>query len=388
MKVLVVNMTLDPRTGGGTAARTLDVARMLAAENVACDIVTSDEALDSLAPIGGVRIVPLKVTAGRFRLPVSGFAEAQAAVARADVVLFMNHWTAINVVLWRYVVAFGRAYVVCPAGALPVEGGRSRWLKRLYNAVYGRRLIRGAHAHMAVTRDEAVQFSTYAVSPSTVSVVPNALPQIQRGDARRFRHVLSLGEAPFVLFLGRLAPVKGPDLLVEAFIRLAAERPDWSLVVAGSDDGMEAELATSIKRASLMERVRLCGYLGPQEKADALAAAALVAVPSRREAMSIVVLEAGAAGMPVLITDQCGLPEVAESGGGWVVPATVQGLTSGLRDATADQAELARRGMRWRAEVMERYSSRAVAAMYLDVLEGAIGRRRRDDGNLQVKEAS
>src|SRR5690606_25199577 len=160
----------------------------------------------------------------------------------ADVVLLINHWTAINVLTWRAIVQARKPYLVCPAGALPMDGGRSRPLKRLYNAAWGRSIVANADGHIAVTADETRQFAAYGVDPSRVVVIPNGMPEIAPADGATFRAAHNLGAAPVLLFLGRLAPIKGPDLLLSAFARLSSQRPDWRLVYGGPDDGMLARL--------------------------------------------------------------------------------------------------------------------------------------------------
>jgi glycosyltransferase involved in cell wall biosynthesis len=323
-----------------------------------------------------VSIVALPVTGGRFRLPYKGFAALRAAVAQADVVLLTNHWTAINLLACRHARAAEIPYVVCPAGALPVQGGRSPLLKRAYNALAGRTLIAEAAGHIAVTADETAQFAAYGIDPARVTVIPNAMPTASPGDGSAFRARYQLGEAPLLLYLGRLAPIKGPDLLIEAFARIADQRPAWQLVVAGPDDGMAGELKRRTQALGLADRVLFIGFVDAAAKAQALAAADLLVVPSRREAMSIVVLEAAAAGLAVLVTDQCGIPEAA-SHGGWVVLPTVDGLTQGLLDATSDRRALAAAGKLWRETATAAYSPARVARGYLDLLSSVVGGARR-----------
>ena len=100
----------------------------------------------------------------------------------------------------------------------------------------------------------------------------------------------------------------------------------------GPDGGMLEQLKTLVLEAGVSDRVHFIGYLGGAEKSDAYHAAHLLVIPSRHEAMSIVALEAGICGTPVLLTDQCGFDQLAEVGGGWVVPATVAGLEKGMID--------------------------------------------------------
>jgi glycosyltransferase involved in cell wall biosynthesis len=373
MNVLMVNMALDAATGGGTAARTLQSARALTEIGVHCRIATTGRGTDHWPDVPGVEVVRLRAGGGRFRVPIAGFHVLQGAVTDADVVLLVNHWTSINVAAYRATRRSRKPYVVSPAGALSLTG-RSRRLKMFYDRAYGRRIIRDAAGHIAVTADEARQFEPYGIAAERVTVVPNGMPSEPPGDPGRFRSSVGVGDAPFLLFLGRLAPIKGPDLLVRAFGRVAASCPGWHLIVAGPDDGMQHELEGLLGRVDLRARVHLVGFLDARGKSDAIAASDVVVVPSRREAMSIVVLEAAALGRPAIVTDACGIPDVATSGGGWVVPPSEDDLAAAIRAATADRAALRTKGAVWKRYASERYSWAHVARLYRDLFEHVTGR--------------
>jgi glycosyltransferase involved in cell wall biosynthesis len=373
MKLLVVNMTLDPRTGGGSAARALQATRALAMQGVDCTIATTAVGSLTHTQLRGIRIVKLPSIGGRFRVSWTGFAALRSAVADADVLMLVNHWTIINVLAWRAAVRAGTPYVVCPAGALP-SAGRSRLLKVIYNALCGRRLVREASAHIAITSDEIAHYAEYGVRAEHVTIIPNGMPHVPPGIGETFRQQHHLGDAPIALFLGRLAPLKGPDLLIDAFARAAADLPDWRLVIAGPDDGMLSQLRAQAAAVGMTDRVTFTGFLETAAKADALAAADLLVVPSRREAMSIVVLEAAAAARPVLITDRCGIPDVAESGGGWIVDASADGLAGGLIAAARHRGALRAMGERWQRVATERFSWARIAALHVDLLSAAAAR--------------
>jgi glycosyltransferase involved in cell wall biosynthesis len=373
MKLLVVNMTLDPRTGGGSAARALQATRALAAQGVDCTIATTAVGSLTQTQLRGIRIVKLPSIGGRFRVSWTGFGALRSAVESADVLMLVNHWTIINVLAWRAAVRAGKPYVVCPAGALPPLG-RSRPLKVIYNALWGRRLIRGASAHMAITSDEIDHYAQYGVPAEAVTIIPNGIPHVPPGVGDTFRQQHRLGDGPIALFLGRLAPLKGPDLLIDAFARAPEQLQGWRLVIAGPDDGMLSELRTKVAAVGLADRVTFTGFLETAGKADALAAADLLVVPSRREAMSIVVLEAAAAARPVLITDRCGVPDVAESGGGWIVDASADGLARGLIAAAGESDALRAMGAHWQRVATERFSWAHVAKLHLDLLSAAAAR--------------
>jgi glycosyltransferase involved in cell wall biosynthesis len=268
----------------------------------------------------------------------------------------MGHWSILGAMVS---VAARRAdvpYVVSPAGALPLFG-RSRWLKQLFDRIVGRRLIRKAAGWIAITKAECADFTPYGITPSEIEVLPNgvnvedfAVERLSNSDDRK---VLP---GALILFMGRLNLIKGPDLLLEAFAQVASEFPDTRLVFAGPDEGLGDTLAQEAETRGLRDRVHFLGFVSGVDKSLAYRSASLLVVPSRREAMSIVAVEGGICGVPVLMTDQCGLDELAEIDPGLLVTATVEGLVSGLQMALANRQRLEQWGRRWETLVRERYS--------------------------------
>lgn len=280
----------------------------------------------------------------------------------------MGHWTVINALIYLLVRFMKKPYVVCPAGALPIYG-RSKRLKRFYNHIIGGRIVRNADGHVAITVDELPQFESYGISADRVAVIPNGVSSedFQSRDDRRFRAEHGLGEDPFVLFMGRLNPIKGPDLLLKAFCSARDELHHYHLVFAGSDEGMLLALKQTATECGVQDRVHFVGHLGREEKSWAYHAASLLAIPSRQEAMSLVVLEAGITGTPVLITDKCGFGQVSEAGGGLVVPASVEGLRTGLLELLGDPGELKVMGARLQKFVASRFTWDLVVEEYLEL---------------------
>jgi glycosyltransferase involved in cell wall biosynthesis len=383
LRVLNVNATLDPVSGGGTAERTFQLSRSMAKAGAECAVLTLEAGLspERVGTLGGAQVVALPVLWGRHHVPrVSRAAveEARAAVEGSDVVHLMNHWTLLNAVVYLLARRAEKPYVVCPAGALPIYG-RSKYLKRAYNRLVGYGIIRNAAGHVAITADEIPQFEAYGVKAGRVSVIPNGIdPSDYRAkDDADFRRRHDLGDGPFILFVGRLNRIKGPDLLVEAFALAKDELPGHLLVLAGPDEGMLPELQKTAAGSGVGDRVRFVGYLGGEEKSRAYHAADLLVVPSRQEAMSIVALEAGICGTPVLLTDRCGFDEVESADGGQVVPASVEGLRAGLVELLRDPVGLARMGENLRRLAQDRYSWDSAIEKYFELYEHILGVRAR-----------
>ena len=222
-------------------------------------------------------------------------------------------------------------------------------------------LVRSATACVAITEKERADFASYGVDPERITVIPNGIDPDQYGyfggaraeDSLRSR--FGVGASPYVLFLGRLNEIKGPDLLLEAFSRVTRRFPDLHLVFAGPDGGMLQQLKATCEERSLAEKVHFVGYLAGEDKAVALRAATLLTIPSRREAMSIVVLEAGICGRPVLFTSACGLEDIAQAGAGMVVEVSAEAIATGLSAMLSNPVTLAVSAERLAALVRERY---------------------------------
>ena len=177
-----------------------------------------------------------------------------------------------------------------------------------------------------------------------MTVIPNGInpADYPESDGKKFRARYGIGDAPMILFLGRMNIIKGPDMLLEAFFRCSQDKrmKTYHLVFAGPDVGMLNELRRMVESSDVKDRVHFTCHIGGTEKSDAYRAADFLAIPSRQEAMSIVVLEAGITGTPVLITDQCGFDDVAEVAGGMIVAASTEGLQKGLLSMTNDPEKL------------------------------------------------
>ena len=373
MKILNVIMSLDRVTGGGSVERTFQMSRSLVKAGEECSILTTDVGVtpERIKELEGVTIVALACLSQRFYVPKFRYKEIEELVRSADIIHLMNHWTFLNALVYFIAQRHKKPYVVCPAGVLLIYG-RSRVIKALYNWLVGRRLIRNATKHIAITADEIAQFRTYGVQEDSVTIIPNGIDPEEYKDDRvdDFRTKYRLGRAPLILFMGRLNAAKGPDLLLRAFCNVREQLAPYHLVFAGPDEDMSTALRAIVAEYDVADRVHFLGYVGGVDKSRAYYAADLLVIPSRREAMSIVVLEAGISGTPVLMTDQCGFNEMAETGGGMIVPASVGGLEKGLVDMLSDRDNLKIKGEKLKAFVSKRFLWDTIIDKYVQLYKG------------------
>jgi len=284
-----------------------------------------------------------------------------ACLPDTDVLHLSLSFTHLNVVARRRAAAHGVPYVYTPRSCLdPVRLRQRRVLKLGFMALHERRIIRDAAAVHVLTDVERGQALRQGARPDQCVVIPNGAefdPDADFPDGNVFReHVRVDPDAPLVLFMGRLHRVKGLDLLVDAFARLRADVPAAQLVIAGPDEGERSAAEARARRLGITEAVHFTGRLDGELRLSAFRAADVFALTSYSEGMPNAVLEACAAGTPVLISDRCNMPEVRTWAAGRIVPVEVCAAATGLREMLADPVALRVMGGNARRMVRERFA--------------------------------
>ncbi len=368
MKILNVIMSLDPVKGGGGVERTYQLSKSLIKAGHQCSVLTTDLGLtkERIASMNGVQVIALQCLNKRFYFPKFSYKEIREIIEDSDIVHFIGHWTLLNAIVFKAVQSLKKPYCVCPAGSLRIYG-RNKFLKLAYNFLIGRKMIRSASAHIGISVNEIEQFKEYGVSPQKVSIIPNGInpEELNSRDIDYFRNKIGIGNSPFILFVGRLNRIKGPDLLLKAFYNIKNNLQDFHLGFVGPDDGMLSELKQMVDEYQLNDRIHFIGYLEGADKSNAYHAADLLVIPSRQEAMSIVVLEAGISGTPVLLTDQCGFNVIEKIDGGKVVQASVKGIELGLIEILRDKDRLNSMGSNLKQYTNENFTWDSIIGKYL-----------------------
>jgi len=283
----------------------------------------------------------------------------------------MGFWFLLGAACCLLARISGTPSVLCPAGSL-TRIGRDKTIKRLYYAFAGRWMLKTAALIIATTQQEkALLLSDFSLAASSIFISPNGIgpPPVQSVAAQSWN-------GRIILFVGRLIAIKAPDLLLEAFIPIASAMPDTLLVLSGPDLGLQGQLQRRVAELSLEKRVEFTGFVDEAYRTALLSQASILVVPSHTEVMSMVALEAGAMGVPVIVTDQCGFDEIAEVGGGLVVKADQKALSDALTTMLSDEGALKVMGKRLRDFVLARYAWQAVTAALLERLEAVRTTRR------------
>lgn len=208
--------------------------------------------------------------------------------------------------------------------------------------------------------DELSEF-TGGAEDSKMSVVYNGIDLAEYEALRPEKR-----ERPYILGLGRLVQQKGFDVLIAAFGRVAPDHPDLEMVIAG--DGPErAALERHAVETGLADRIQFLGYVDHGRALSLFAGAEMFVLCSRHEPQGIVVLEAMAAGTPVIASEVGGVPEVVNGDNGLLFPAgdseaLAERMTAILESPAAiDRLTLAA------SSTVQDFSWTAIATQYDDV---------------------
>ena len=336
MKILHVIQSLEREKGGGVTARNLKLIEYLEKKNNK-NFILSLKSKKKIKYreyfISQNRDYSLEYINERFPLPFPNIFKIAMLVKNADIVHLTSFWTLLNAYVYIFCKLFSKNYVICPAGALMIFG-RSKIIKYIYYEIIGKYIIKDCSAIISITKKEKKQFIERNIPSSKIFNIPNGIDFNSNESKQLFSpsNFNLKNNKPYILFVGRLNFIKGPDILLKAFISIAEKIPYHNLIFAGSDDGMGKELKNEAKNSRFAERIHFIGFISGSDKDNLYKNADLLVIPSRSEAMSLVVLEAGLHGLESIFTDQCGLNELSDRKLGKCVKVDSKEISSSIID--------------------------------------------------------
>ncbi len=271
-------------------------------------------------------------------------------------------------------------YILRPLGTLdPADLRKKKQLKQLYAAILERHNLAGAAAIHFTSTQEAKISARFGVSTKDL-VIPLGVTKVNeeenRGEESSIRQQLGIPHRiPLVLFMSRIDPKKGLDLLIPALEKLLATGLKFHFVLAGSnpqDPNYEAKIRLQIQNSTLRSHITITGFITGESKTALLQGADIFVLPSYYENFGIAVAEAMVAGIPVVISDQVHIcQQVRDSESGWVGTTDVTNLVDLLTEALQNPQERQKRGLRAKEYALQHYSWNAIArqiiAAYQDI---------------------
>lgn len=329
--------------------------------------------------IHGVEVVYFQNWFGAFGFGAD-MVRASRQIKDFDVVHVAAFWQLLGLPALVSAMRASVPTVVSPRGSLVMLRNpiRDSYKHRAFYWTLNKHLLKGVSAiHVTAEAERSDARALHIKTPSFC--IPNALrieefqtlpPKLEARAALGIE-----ADRPTILFVGRLDRRKALDMLLRAFARVSGRGTEAILILAGPDEGEEAKLRKLVGQLGLSERVRFEGLVDADQRAQLLAAADLATLTSLAENFGNAAAEAMAAGVPVLVTDQCGVADgVEQAGVGRVIPVDESAVASALDQLLDDPESLKHMASRAAQFAQSRYAAREVATTtaraYEDLIAG------------------
>ncbi len=196
---------------------------------------------------------------------------------------------------------------------------KTRNILKVLDKILLRRVFRNVSAFTALTQNEFGQYSEYGIPKSKILEVPNGIDlgkfKENKKEVQRLREKYSLGKN-VILYVGRIHKSKGLEYLVRSVKNL-----DCQVFLVGKDFEFTNELKRIAESLRISDKIIFTGPVSEEELVASYFASDMFALPSEHEGFGIVVIEAMAAGLPVVVSDRGSLPYLVENGkNGFIVP--------------------------------------------------------------------
>jgi glycosyltransferase involved in cell wall biosynthesis len=276
--------------------------------------------------------------------------KAQAIDAQVDIIHNHSSWMMPNVYPGKICKTNNIPLIFSPRGTLSSWAMKSGSLvKKVFWPLIQKPVLEMASCFHATAISEYEDIRRLGFR-QPVAIIPNGidLPIIKSAKIESIRTVL---------FLGRIHPVKGLDMLLPAWKILQSRFKGWQLKIVGPDNrGYLAKMQMLAKDLSL-ERIEFCGPLYGDKKFQAYADADLFVLPTYSENFGMAIAEALAVGTPAIVTKGAPWPNLNLNQAGWWIDINIEALVTALEVAMSMEAqELSRMGLNGKQWMATEYS--------------------------------
>ena len=241
--------------------------------------------------------------------------------------------------------------------------------KKIYISLIEKKIIQNSSCLIALTKYELDTFKKFSLKKQRISIIPNGI------DTKKFiledtnYSDFNINDSHIViLFLGRLHPSKGADLLLSAFMKAKLKNDNLRLVMAGPDEfGLINKFHQTIIDNNLQEYVIFPGMVLGDEKKKLLARADLFVLTSFSEGSSMAILEALASSTAVLISPQCNFNEIQDVDAGIVISNDIELISDKITEMTNDLFKLKQMGQNGKEFVSKNYDWKKITGKFIEL---------------------
>ncbi|MEO6437150.1 MAG: glycosyltransferase [Tepidisphaeraceae bacterium] len=381
MRILHVISGLDPENGGPTFAL-IGLAEAQARAGLDVSVlatwqITSGFPLAERLRSNGVPVTLVGPAIGKLSRHADLAGATDRAVAVADVVHIHALWEQVQQDAAVAARRRGVPYVVTPHGMLsPWSLSQGKWLNRWGKQLYLSMRLRpnldaAAAIHFTTTTERDLVAPLRLRAPAIVEPVGIDFAEFETLPERgAFRAAFpQLGDRPIVLFLSRLSPQKGLDRLIPAIALIAEGNAEAVLAIVGPDyDGYEGVVHALVQRHKLEDRVVFTGMLQGRQRIEAMVDAEMMVLPSHHENFGIVVAEAMASALPVIVSKEVNIwQDVERCGAGVAVSGEPAAVAVQIMRMLEEEREVRQTmGEQGRVFARERYDWQHIARRWVD----------------------
>jgi glycosyltransferase involved in cell wall biosynthesis len=372
MKILqVTNSFKYAWDSGGVARGTYEMSKCLAQRGHTITVFTTDRGLPEDASIAknlpvlmeGMEVYYFK-NASKYladhglAIPLPAFQAVRDQLARYDIIHLHEYRRIINPVIHHYAMKLDIPYIVQPHGSLTKIMAKPI-LTEMFDSFWGKVLLKDASKILVLTEMEAEQCNSMGINENKIEIVPNGVHLAEydnlppKGSFKSKWHIPEGQKV--ILFLARIHKIKGPDLLAKAFAKISKDTNTLRLVFAGPDGGYLSSLKSLVSELGIEEKVLFTGPLYGRDKLEAYVDADVYVLPSIYETFPNSVLEACACGIPVIVTDRCGMANIIDGQAGIAVPYDENALGKAMLDILDNIEKQRQYGEMAKAIVSEKY---------------------------------
>ena len=359
-KILLISSFYSEYISAGTSQRTKDLKKGLSNLGWKCKVVTIKR---SKYPIENEPdkndILGINSLSIRYIIPVYPLLRFFRILKSCDLVHIIDHWSGLNILSVIFCIVSKTPYIFSPCGALePI--GRNILIKKLYNFIFLKYFLNNAKYIFAVTKKEKLEIELLSKKKLNIKVVPNGIWdksetnfKIDKVTKKKLEFLIK--PKKFILFVGRLSYVKGPDILFEAFLQIK-NRDQYALVYAGPDENMKEEILKKLKNLPDIKNVIFLGSITPKVRDFCMKNALLTVIPSRREAMSMVALETSILGTPFIASESCGLDDFLINKAGFICEPNSKSISKRINFLLKNQEKIFITGKNAQSYVRKNYT--------------------------------
>jgi len=385
VRVLQLISSVNP-SGGGTIEGLKQLGLVLLHQGHVVEVACLDAPDSSWLNTFPLKIYALGPSISGYRYSKNFVPWLRQNAANYDVVIVNGIWQYSSFGVWLALHSLRKRNSHTPPYFVFTHGMLDPWFKRTYPLKHLKkwlywpwaeyRVLRDAQAVLFTCEEERIlareTFWLYKCNEIVVNfgtAAPTGDPPAQRQTF--LNQFPELCHKRLLLFLSRIHVKKGCDLLIKAFAKVAKSDDSLHLVMAGPDQtGWQAELQKQANQLGIAQKIAWTGILSGDLKWGAFYAAEVLVLPSHQENFGIVVAEAMACGVPVLISNKVNIwREIAADGAGLVANDDLDGTTQLLQKWLAMPPE-EQQTMQQKAQkcFMERFEIHKTAKILIDTL--------------------